>query len=83
MLKKEGNIMYMLYDKGMVWLPNPSLSLYVIQNYLIEITEEPVQKTWPEGQDHQWANPPFHLGRYSTDPFGASGSRPQPQFDAG
>jgi len=45
-------------------------------------TQEPTQETWPEGPDHQWANPPFHTGRYFTDPFGASGSRPQPQFDA-
>jgi len=27
--------------------------------------------------------PAFPYGRYSTDPFGASGSRSQPQFDAG
>ena len=131
----------MLYDKGKVRLPNPSLSMYVVQNYLIEIAvesvkqrapqrvvsermathqehtwqgadpgpeevvhlhchdynprvlrdpwvqhaqpEEPMQETWSEGQDHQWANPPIHSGRYSTDPFGASGSRPQPQSDAG
>ena len=29
------------------------------------------------------ANLPFSTGRYSTDPYGASGSRTQPQFDAG
>ena len=45
--------------------------------------QEPRQETWPEGQDHQWTNPPFHTGKYSTDPYGASGFRPQPQFDAG
>jgi len=44
--------------------------------------EEPPQETWPEGQYHQWENPPF-TRRYSTDPYGASGSRPQPQFDTG
>jgi len=142
MLKKEGNVMYMLYsNKGKIRLPNPNLGLYVVQNYLIEIAvapvnqrapqsvasermathqertwygadpgpeeaahlhycdyhprvlrdpwvqhaqpKEPAQETWPEGQDHRWANLPFRSGRYSTDPFGASGSRPQPQFDAG
>jgi len=142
MLKKEGNIMYMLYDnKGKIRLRNPNLGLYVVQNYLIEIAvapvnqrapqrvafermathqectwygpdpgleeaahlhyrdynprvlrdpwvqhtqlEEPSQVTWPEGQDHQWANPPFCSGRYSTDSFGALGSRLQPQFDVG
>jgi len=45
--------------------------------------QEPTHETWPECQDHQWTNPPFSMGRYSTDPYGASGSRPQPQFDAG
>ena len=31
MLKKEGNIMYMLYDnKGKIRLPNPNLGLYVV-----------------------------------------------------
>ena len=35
------------------------------------------------GQDHQWTNPPFRTGRYSTDPYGASGSRSQPQLDVG
>ena len=127
--------MYMLYDnKGKIWLPNPNLGLYVIQNYLIEIAvapvnqrapqrvasermttyqehtwygadprpeeavhlhyhdynprvlrdpwvrhaqpQEPTQETWSEGQDHQWVNPPFRTSRYSTDPFGASGSSP-------
>ena len=142
MLKKEGNIMYMLYDdKGKIRLPNPNLGLYAVQNFLIEIAatpvnqrtpqrvaseritthrdrtwygvdpgpeeaahlhycdynprvlrdpwvrhaqpQEPTEETWPESQDHQWTNPPFHTGRYSTDPYGASGSRPPPQFDAG
>jgi len=142
MLKKEGNVMYMLYDnKGKIRLPNPNLGLYVVQNYLIEIAvapvnqrapqrvasermtthqertwyganprpeeaahlhycdynprvlqdrwvrhaqqQEPTQETWPEGQDHQWTNPPFRMGRYSTNPYGASRSRTQPQFDAG
>jgi len=45
--------------------------------------KEPTQETWLEGQDQQWANPPFSTGRYSTDPYGASGSRPQPKFNAG
>jgi hypothetical protein len=45
--------------------------------------EESAQETWLEGQDLQWANPPFHSGRYSTNPSKASWSRPQPQFDAG
>jgi len=48
MLKKEGNIMYMLYDnKGKIWLPNPNLGLYVIQNYLIEIAVAPVNQRAP------------------------------------
>jgi hypothetical protein len=43
MLKKEGIVMYMLYDnKGKIWLPNPNLGLYVVQNYLIEIAVTPV-----------------------------------------
>ena len=43
MLKKEGNIMYMLYDdKGKIRLPNPNLGLYVVQNFLIEIAVTPV-----------------------------------------
>ena len=38
MLKKEENVMYMLYNnKGKILLPNPNLGLYVVQNYLIEI----------------------------------------------
>ena len=42
MLKKEGNIMYMLYDdKGKIRLPNPNLGLYVVQNFLIEIAVTP------------------------------------------
>lgn len=142
MLKRENNIMYMLYDSGKVRLPNPGLGLYVVQNYLIDIAAEPVsqrvpqrvasermathqertwhgadpgpeepvhvhyrdynprvlrdpwaqythpeepahEETWQEGQDHQWTNRPFQAGRYSTDPFGASGSGTQPPFDAG
>jgi len=50
---------------------------------LISGRKKPTQETWPESQDHQWTNPPFHTGRYSTDPYGASGSKPPPQFDAG
>ena len=140
MLKKEGNIIYMLYDdRGKIRLPNPNLGLYVVQNFLIAATpvnqrapqrvasermtthrertwygadpgleeaahlhysdynprvlrdpwvphaqpQEPTKETWPESQDHQWTNPPFHTSRYSTDPYGASGSRPPPQFGAG
>ena len=43
MLKKEGNVMYMLYDdKCKIRLPNPNLGLYVVQNFLIEIAATPV-----------------------------------------
>jgi len=49
MLKKEGNIMYMLYDnKGKIQLPNLNLRLYVIQNYLIEIAVTPVNQRAPQ-----------------------------------
>jgi len=49
MLKKEGNIMYMLYDnKGKIRLPNLNLGLYVVQNFLIEIAVTPVNKIAPQ-----------------------------------
>jgi len=49
MLKKEGNLMYMLYDnKGKIRLPNTNLGLYVIQNYLIEIAVSPVNQRAPQ-----------------------------------
>jgi len=49
MLKKEGNIMYMLYDnKGKIRLPNPNHGLYVVQNYLIEIGVTPVNQRAPQ-----------------------------------
>jgi len=49
MLKKEGNVMYMLYDnKGKIRLPNPNLGLYVVQNYLIEIAVAPVNQRAPQ-----------------------------------
>ena len=49
MLKKEGNIMYMLYDnKGKFRLPNPNLDLYVVQNFLIEIALTPVNQRAPQ-----------------------------------
>lgn len=142
MLKREIGIMYMLYDNDVkVRLPNPSLGLYAVQNYLIDVAAEPVNQRvpqrvaseritthqrhdwsgadpgpeeaahlhyrdynprvlrdpwvqstqppeptpeeWPEGQDHQWANPPYTAGRFSADPYGASTSRTQPHFDAG
>jgi len=45
MLKKVGNIMYMLYDDiGKIRLPNPNLGLYVVQNFLIEIAATPVNQ---------------------------------------
>jgi len=40
--------MYMLYDKGKVRLPNPSLGVYAVQNYLIEIEAEPVSQRVPQ-----------------------------------
>jgi len=50
MLKKEGNIMYMLYDnKGKIRLLNPNLGLYVVQNFLIEIAVTPVNQRAPQG----------------------------------
>jgi len=49
MLKKEGIVMYMLYDnKGKIWLPNPNLGLYVVQNYVIEIAVAPVNQRAPQ-----------------------------------
>jgi len=49
MLKKEGNVMYMLYDdKGNIQLPNPNLGLYVVQNYLFEIAVTPVKQRAPQ-----------------------------------
>jgi len=49
MLKKEGNIMYMLYDnKGKIRLPNPNLGLYVVQIFLIEISATPVNQRAPQ-----------------------------------
>jgi len=49
MLKKEGNIMYMLYDdKGKIQLPNPNLGLYVVQSFLIEIAATPVNQRAPQ-----------------------------------
>ena len=49
MLKKEENVMYMLYDnKGEIQLPNPNLGLYVVQNYLIEIAVAPVNQRAPQ-----------------------------------
>jgi len=49
MLKKEGNVMYMLFDnKGKIWLPNPNLGLYVVQNFLFEITVTPVNQRAPQ-----------------------------------
>jgi len=48
-LKKEENVMYMLYDnKGKIRLPNPNLGLYVVQNYLIEIAVAPVNQRAPQ-----------------------------------
>ena len=39
----------MLYDdKGKIRLPNPSLGLYAVQNYLIEISAEPVNQRVPQ-----------------------------------
>ena len=55
--------MYMLYDKGKVRLPNPSLGLYVVLNYLIEIAVAPVNQRAPQRvaseriathQEHTW-----------------------------
>jgi len=64
MLKKEGNIMYKLYDnKGKIRLPNPNLGLYVVQNFLIEIAVTPVNQRAPQRvasermtthQEHTW-----------------------------
>jgi len=49
MLKKEGNVMYMLYDnKGKIRLPNPNLGLYVVQNFLIGIALAPVNQRAPQ-----------------------------------
>jgi len=49
MLKKEGNVVYMLYDnKGKIQLHNPNLGLYVVQNYLIEIAVSPVNQRAPQ-----------------------------------
>jgi len=49
MLKKEGNIIYMLYDnKGKIRLANPNLGLYVVQNFLIEIAATPVSQRTPQ-----------------------------------
>jgi len=49
MLKKEGNIMYMLYDnKGKIRLPNLNLGLNVVQNYLIEIVVTLVNQRAPQ-----------------------------------
>jgi len=43
------NVMYMLYDnKGKIWLPNPNLGLYVVQNYLIELAVAPVNQKAPQ-----------------------------------
>jgi len=49
MLKKERNVMYMLYDdKGKIRLPNPNLGLYVVQNFLIDIAATPVKQRAPQ-----------------------------------
>jgi len=49
MLKKVGNIMYMLYDdKGKIRLPNPNLGLYVVQNFLIKIAATPFNQRAPQ-----------------------------------
>jgi hypothetical protein len=64
MLKKEGNIMYMLYyNKGNIRLSNPNLGLYVVQNYLIDIAVALVNQRAPQRmacetmathQEHTW-----------------------------
>jgi len=64
MLKKEGNVMYMLYDnKGKIRLPNPNLGLYVVQNFLIDIAVTLVNQRAPQRvasermtthQEHTW-----------------------------
>jgi len=41
--------MYMLYDNnGKIWLPNPNLGLYVVQNFLIEIAVTQVNQRDPQ-----------------------------------
>jgi len=45
--------------------------------------EEPAHETWAEATDHQWRNQQYQPSRYSTDPYGASGSGTQPHFDVG
>jgi hypothetical protein len=37
MLKRESDRLYMLYDHGKIWLPNPELSIYSMQILLVDL----------------------------------------------
>jgi len=59
----------MLYDnKGKIWLPNPNLGLYVIQNYLIEIAVTPVSQRAPQGVAFERMTTHQERTRYGADP---------------